>query len=92
MASIESALLIYAYGRHLGFEEARIDVYIENKDVCNFHENFFSAELVDETDVQKFYVIRKQTIERLLLKYARLLGNPLKIEPCQCNPAIRSEP
>lgn len=41
LISIESALLVYAYGKYLGFKEARIDVRKENNHVWNFHEKFF---------------------------------------------------
>lgn len=79
LISIESALLMYAYGKHLGFDEARIDVRKENKFVWNFHERFFSAKRVSETDIDYFYVVKKETIDAMLQKYASLMPNPLAI-------------
>ena len=77
LVSIESALLMYAYGKYLGFDEARIDVRKENKFVWNFHEKFFSAKRVSETDIDYFYVVDKVTIDAMLIRYANLISNPL---------------
>jgi hypothetical protein len=78
---IESVVLVYAYGKYLGFDEARISVRKENEGVWSFHEKFSSAELVDQTEIDYFYVIRKNSIESMLKKYAGLLTNPLEVEP-----------
>lgn len=81
LVAIESALLIYAYGKNLGFNEARIDVRQANEYVCKFHEKFSSAALVKQDDVDRYYVVSKDKIDRLLAKYSDFLSNPLLVEP-----------
>lgn len=80
LVSMESALLIYAYGRWLGFDEARIDVRQDNQSVWRFHEKFSRAELVSETEIERVYVVGKDGIAAMLRKYANLLTDPLKVE------------
>ena len=80
MVAIEAALLVYAYGKYLGFKEARIGVRKESKPVWSFHEKFFSAERVNETELDYLYAVRKSSIESILKKYAHLLTNPLEVE------------
>jgi hypothetical protein len=79
LVSIESAMLIYSYGKLLGFEEARIDVRKENKFVWYFHEKFFGAERVSETDIDYFYVVRRKTINEMLMKYSKFIPEPLEV-------------
>jgi RimJ/RimL family protein N-acetyltransferase len=80
LVAIESALLIYAYGKNLGFNEARIDVRQANEYVWKFHEKFSSAALVKQDDVDRYYVVSKDKIDRLLAKYSDFLSNPLLVE------------
>ena len=80
LVAIESALLIYAYGKYLGFNEARIDVRQANEYVWKFHEKFSSAVLVKQDDIDRYYVVSKEKIEMLLAKYSDFLSNPLLIE------------
>jgi hypothetical protein len=79
LVSIESVLLIYAYGKYLGFEDARFDVRQDNKFVWNFHEKFSFAELTSQTELDRFYVVRRTTIDMLLKKYPSLVPLPLRI-------------
>lgn len=78
--SIESALLIYAYGKYLGFKEARMDVRKDNQFVWRFHEKFASAELVSETDLDRYYVVNSSSINSMLIKYSNLITVPLNVE------------
>jgi hypothetical protein len=78
--AIESALLIYAYGKHLGFCDARIDVRQANEYVWKFHENFFSATLVKQDYVDRYYVVSEDKIDMLLAKYRYFLSCPLLVE------------
>lgn len=80
LISLESVLLMYAYGKYLGFEEARLEVRQRNVSVWKFHEKFTSAELISETELDRFYIVRKKNIDAVLEKYAHLLTNPLKIK------------
>ena len=80
LVAIETALLIYAYGKHLGFSQARIDVRQENEYTWKFHENFSSATLVNQDDVNRFYVVSEEKIEKLLAKYSNFLTIPLLVE------------
>jgi RimJ/RimL family protein N-acetyltransferase len=77
LVAIESALLMYAYGKELGFNEARIDVREANEYVWKFHEKFSSAALVKQDDVDRYYVVSKDKIDRLLAKYSNFLSSPL---------------
>lgn len=81
MAALESVLLIYAYGKHLGFNEARIEVRKLNEHVWRFHEKFFSAILLNEDDLNRHYVVRGESISEKLTKYRNLLTNPLNVVP-----------
>lgn len=80
LVSIESVLLIYAYGRYLGFEDARLTVRQDNRFVWNFHEKFSSAELSSQTDLDRFYIVRRVNIEKLLKKHQNLLSLPLRVD------------
>jgi len=79
--AIESSLLVYAYARWLGFEEARFDVRRANAPVWKFHEKFSGAERVRETELDYFYVLRKEQIDNLLRKYRHMLTDPLAVAP-----------
>lgn len=80
LVAIESALLIYAYGKNLGFNEARIDIRQANEYVWKFHEKFSSATLVKQDDVNRYYSVSEDKIDKLLIKYSDLLTSPLLIE------------
>jgi hypothetical protein len=80
LTAIESVLLIYAYGKHLGFSEARFDVLQTNKHTWSFHEKFSSAVLVQQDDVDRSYVVSDETIDKLLTKYRGFVPSPLLVE------------
>jgi hypothetical protein len=83
LAAIEANLLVYAYGRWLGFTEVRLDVRRHNSAVWKFHERFAGATRVDESELDFFYVVRSEQVERLLDKYRHLLSDPLAVVPLQ---------
>ena len=80
LVAIESALLIYAYGKNLGFSEARICIRQENEYAWKFHEKFSSATLVKQDDIRRYYVVNEDKIDKLLAKYSNFLSSPLSIE------------
>lgn len=72
-AAIESALIIYSYAiNHLDFAQSHFDVRRENENVWRFHERF-GAIRVYEDDVNYFYKINKESIEKSLQKYRKFL-------------------
>jgi len=71
-ASIESALIIYAYALSLGFEQAHFSVRKENISVYRFHERF-GAIKTDETADDYLYKIDEQAIRTSMKKYSRYL-------------------
>ena len=79
LASIEANLLVYAYGRWLGFREARLDVRRDNEAVWKFHEKFAGATRVRESELDYFYVVDDRQIETLLNKYRHLVTDPLDV-------------
>lgn len=79
LVSVESALLVYAYGKYLRFNEARIEVRKENRHVWSFHENLFSAQRVCESEADYFYTLKHDEIETSLKKYSKLLAMPLSV-------------
>ena len=78
--SIESALLIFSYGKYLGFDEARINVRQDNEFVWKFHEKFCSAELVGHTELDRFYIVHKDSIDKMLIRHSNLITSPLYVE------------
>lgn len=80
LAAVESSLLVYAYGKHLGFKEARIDVRQANRDVWKFHEKFASAKLIKQDDNDRHYIVEEDRINSLLNKYGSFITNPLVVE------------
>jgi len=77
--AIESALLIYAYGKYSGFKQARIDVRKENTSVWKFHEKFSSAARIHETDIDFFYLVTEHKIDRVLNRYSNMISDPLAV-------------
>lgn len=71
--ALESALLIYSYARRLGFLTAKIDVRKDNVTVWKFHENIFGAVLVSESEIDRFYEVSKEEIDKRLKRYQKLL-------------------
>jgi len=81
LVAMESILLLYAYGKFLGFSDARIDVRKENESVWRFHEQFSSAVLISEDSLNRYYIVSEDRIHVLLLKYKHFLTHPLLVEP-----------
>lgn len=77
--AVESALLVYAYGKLEGFTSARIDVRRENVDVWKFHERFAMARLLKEDEVNRYYEVEGSSIDGLLRRYSSLLTAPLEV-------------
>ena len=76
---LEAVLLVYAYGKDLGFKSARINVMKENTYVWRFHERIFGARKVSETDEEYFYEVDEAQIKQSLVKYAQLVPQPLTV-------------
>ena len=81
LVAIQSALLIYSYGVFLGFSEARIVVRQENEYVWRFHEKFSGAKLIKKDNLDRFYVVKGESINLMLSKYSDFLQYPLLVEP-----------
>lgn len=79
LVSMESVLLLYAYGKLLGFTDVRVDARKDNTYVWRFHEKFSAAVLVEETDLDRFYEVKGEVIDALLAKYAHLVPQPLDV-------------
>lgn len=72
--ALESALSMYSYARRLGFLTAKIDVRKDNVTVWKFHENIFGAKLLRENDLDRFYEVPTEEIDKRLKKYNRLIS------------------
>ena len=71
--AIESALQIYEYGFYtLGFKQSHFDVRKGNAKVIAFHTRF-GARIVDENDLDYFFVYLKSAYEQTKIKYKRYL-------------------
>ena len=81
MFALESVLLVYAYGKYLGFNQARIEVRKLNVHVWRFHERLFSANLLNEDEENRNYILKKENIDEVLEKYRNLIPNPLTVIP-----------
>ena len=77
-AAIESALMIYNYAIYLGFDRAHIDVRNDNTSVIKFHENF-GAKLIKKDDIDSFYSIDRDSINKSLNRFKRFLPNGIFI-------------
>lgn len=78
---LEAVLLVYAYGKHLGFKSARINVRKGNTYVWRFHENIFGARRILETEDEYFYEVDEAQIDASLRKFAQWLPQPLPVLP-----------
>ena len=83
LVSIESSLLVYAYGRWLGFSCVRFEVRRGNVAVWKFHERFAGAVRVSESELEYRYEVRAPQIDALLDKYKHLLTDPLAVVPVE---------
>lgn len=77
--SIESALIVYEYALHLGFEKAHFDVRKGNISVWKFHEKF-GATKISENDIDYFYQISFDCINRSMDRYKKFLPEGIEIE------------
>lgn len=75
---IESALIIYHYALHLGFNRAHFDVRRENTSVCQFHDRF-GAKIVRQSELDYFYTIDREAIDRTLQNYGKFLPGGITI-------------
>ena len=77
-AAIESALMIYNYAIYLGFDRAHIDVRNNNTSVIKFHENF-GAKLIKKDEIDSFYSIDRDSINKSLNRFKRFLPDGILI-------------
>jgi hypothetical protein len=81
LVPLEAVLLVYAYGRHLGFKSSRINVRKGNTYVWRFHENIFGARRTHETEEEYFYEVNQAQIDASLRKFAQWVPQPLAVVP-----------
>lgn len=81
LALIESMVIILAYGKYLGFTEARMSVRQANLSVWKFHENFSQATFIKEDKINRFYVLKENRIDEILERFNSLLSSPFVVEP-----------
>ncbi|WP_189389164.1 GNAT family N-acetyltransferase [Buttiauxella sp. B2] len=77
-AAIESALIVYSYGLKLGFTQAHFDVRKGNDSVSRFHERF-GATIISDNEIDYFYNISFDAINKSLNKYRKYLPDGIKI-------------
>lgn len=77
--ALESALLVYHYGRSLGFTASHFDVRVDNERVCAFHERL-GARRVRSTALDHHYVMDAGAIDAALQAHARFLPEGVHIE------------
>ena len=73
LIALESAVNTYNYGLKLGFKDVRLDVRKSNYLVRNFHEKFANAIKTSESENDIYYVVKEESIRKLLKKYNHLL-------------------
>ncbi|MFT3778217.1 MAG: GNAT family N-acetyltransferase [Ottowia sp.] len=78
--AIESALMVYHYGRWLGFQSAYFEVRQENASVWRFHENF-GARRTGERDGHFQYTLAPQALAAALHRYRRYLPDGIRVAP-----------
>lgn len=79
-ASIESALMVYAYAiDHLGYQQAHFDVRKGNEHVWHFHERF-GAVRTGETEHDYIYRLDATAIIASRRRYRKYIPDPLIIE------------
>jgi len=78
-ASIESALIVYAYAvDHLGFTAAHYDVRKGNESVWRFHERF-GAVRISEGVSDYFYQIDLSAIQASRKRYNKVFPNGVQV-------------
>ena len=78
--AIESALMVYHYGRWLGFRSAYFEVRQDNASVWRFHENF-GAQRIGVRDDHFQYQLAPQALSAALLRYRRYLPDGIRVTP-----------
>jgi hypothetical protein len=77
--ALESILLLYSYAKFLGFKDAMFDVRKNNYNVWNFHEKITGAVLINESDKDRFYILNSFKINKLLVKYQKIMHENIKV-------------
>lgn len=71
--AMESAMLLYDFAfNSLGFSQSHFDVRKENKKVISFHKKL-GATMVDENDLDVFFIMKKEDFEIHRNKYEGIL-------------------
>ena len=79
-AAMESTLMVYAYAcNQLGFKAAHFDVRKGNEKVWQFHERF-GARMVNETDLDYYYVLELTAIVESFERYKKFLPDGVYVE------------
>ena len=78
--AIESALMVYHYGRWLGFRSAYFEVRQDNASVWRFHQNF-GAQRIGVRDDHFQYQLAPQALSAALLRYRRFLPGGIRVTP-----------
>ena len=69
---VESALMVYHYARHLGFNKAHFEVRRENTGVIAFHQRF-GARVVAENEHELFFELDETALGAALVNFSRFL-------------------
>jgi RimJ/RimL family protein N-acetyltransferase len=79
--ALESTLMVYAYGRELGFHASHFDVRIANDRVWSFHERL-GARRTRSTEKDHHYEMDRKSIDALLEAHKRRLPKGIQIDFC----------
>ncbi len=73
-SALESALLVYEFGfDHLGFKKSHFEVVKGNSKVIDFHIKFGAIEVAQD-DINHYYEIDKQSIEKVKKRFSRIIN------------------
>ncbi|WP_298437563.1 GNAT family N-acetyltransferase [Ottowia sp.] len=78
--AVESALIVYHYGRLLGFESVYFEVRRENASVWRFHESC-GARRVGQRDDHFLYTLTPDALAAALCRYRRYLPHGIRVTP-----------
>lgn len=76
--AVESALMVYQFALSLGFTRAHFDVRKGNESVWKFHERF-GAVRTEETELDYFYSLSREAIDKSLARYAKFLPEGVQV-------------
>lgn len=76
--AVESALMVYQFALSLGFTRAHFDVRKGNESVWKFHERF-GAVRTEETELDYFYSLSREAIDKSLARYAKFLPDGVQV-------------